>query len=252
MKTASRLALSALGLILFLLLWEAAWRLEWLNAKLIPPPSVIPAVFANEVTTGQWWQSLASSLIHYAYGVAFGTLLGVLFGILVAVSPKFSALVEWTVRLLRPVPPPAWIPFAIVWFGISHSAAAFMIGIGVFWINYFAAISGVRAIDRSLWELARAYGHTGFWDRFWNITLPASAPAILGGVRSGFGQGWILVVVSELFGVQGMGQRMMEAAGLLATDIVVVYMFTIALVYSVTDWLFVFVENRILRWQRTH
>jgi NitT/TauT family transport system permease protein len=252
MKPLTRCAYSATGLILFIVLWEMCCRLGWLNNALIPAPSHLPAVFASEIASGEWLKSLGSSLEHYIIGVVLGGLLGIAVGLMVALSDKFAAFQEWTARLLRPIPPIAWIPFAIVWFGITHTAAAFMIAVGVFWLNYFATLSAVLSVDRKYFELAQAYRHVGFVDRLFKIILPAASPGILSGVRSGFGQGWMLVVAAELFGIAGMGQRMMEAAGLLATDIVVVYMFTIAAVYSITDWFFVLIENKILRWQRVN
>jgi ABC-type nitrate/sulfonate/bicarbonate transport system permease component len=252
MKPLTRCTYSAIGLVLFLGLWELCCRCGWLNAALIPAPSHLPRVLVTEIESGEWLKALGSSMQHYLIGVVVGAFLGIAVGLLVALSEPFAAFQEWTARLLRPIPPIAWIPFAIVWFGITHTAAAFMIAIGVFWLNYFATLSAVMSVERNYFELAQAYRHVGFWDKLMNIILPAASPGILSGVRSGFGQGWMLVVAAELFGIAGMGQRMMEAAGLLATDIVVVYMFTIAVVYSVTDWIFVLIENKILRWQRVH
>ena len=84
--------------------------------------------------------------------------------------------------------------------------------------------------------------------RLGKIVLPAAAPGIFGGLRAGFGQGWMVVVASELFGIPGIGQRMMDASGLLATQIVVVYMLTIALLYGLSDWLFQLTSRRFLAW----
>ena len=245
----TRIARSALGLILFFALWEGLCRFGFFNIALVPPPSHIPSVWWEEIKSGQWWSTLICSLHHFSIGLISGTILGILFGIWVALSPSFRAWQEWIVRLLRPVPPPAWIPFAIIWFGVSSAAAAFMIGIGVFWLNYFATLSAVSSIERNYFELAEVYGHKKFWARLSKIILPGAAPGILSGMRSGIGQGWMLVVAAELFGIPGVGQRMMEASGLLATDVVIVYMCTIALVYSLMDWTFVLIERRILRWQ---
>ncbi len=251
MTERKQLVFSILGLIAFLGLWEGVWQAGWLNAALVPPPSVLPEVFMSELDNGQWTAMLASSLQHYIIGVVVGSILGILMGVWVGLSPRFRAFQEWITRLLRPIPPLAWIPFAIIWFGVTTEAAAFMIAIGVYWLNFFATLSAVMAVPRDYIELADAYGHTGFWAKLRKIIFPASAPGILGGIRAGLGQGWMLVVAAELFGVQGVGQRMMEAAGLLATDVVVVYMFTIAAVYALTDWIYNMIENRILKWQRT-
>ena len=106
----------------------------------------------------------------------------------------------------------------------------------------------MKIVDPGLIELARAFGHRGLYAELGKIVLPAAAPGIFGGLRSGFGQGWMVVVASELFGIPGIGQRMMDASGLLATNIVVLYMLTIALLYGLSDWLFQRLTQRFLAW----
>ena len=82
------------------------------------------------------------------------------------------------------------------------------------------------------------------------LILPGAAPGILGSFRAGLGMGWMTVVAAELFGIVGIGSRMNEAAGLLATEVVIVYMLTIAFLYAVSDILFVKVRDRLLQWQQ--
>ena len=242
--------LSAAGLALFLGLWEACVRSGLLPATWVPAPSQVPAAFVSELGNGEWLTAVADSLTHYAAGVIVGSLLGIATGAAVALLPRFAAAQAWVARLLRPIPPLAWIPFALIWFGPSQTAAAFIIGVGVFWLNYFAAEAAVRAVDPGLMELAAAFGQGGFFRRLYAVVLPAASPGILAGVRSGLGQGWMAVVAAELFGIPGIGQRMNEAAGLLATDILVLYMLTIALLYGLTDLVFQMVATRVLVWTR--
>lgn len=242
-------ALSAIGLLVFLAAWEGMAQSGLVPANLLPPPSSLPANLASEITLGIWPKMVLASLTHYVAGVAIGSVLGVGAGGAVALFPRVDAAQAWVARLLRPIPPLAWIPFAIVWFGVSETAAAFIIAIGVFWINYFTAHAAVRAVDRDLVEMARAFGHGGLGARLAKVVAPAAAPGILSGLRAGIGQGWMTVVAAELFGITGIGQRMMEAAGLLATPVVLVYMVTIAVLYGLSDMLFLAVQRRILRWQ---
>jgi len=245
-----RSLLGAGGLLTFLLLWEAIARLGVIEATLLPAPSRLPATFFYELTLGFWHTMVLASLNHYLIGLVSGSLLGVAVGTTVALFPTADALQGWLARMLRPIPPLAWIPFAIIWFGISETAAAFIIAIGVFWINYFTAYAAVRTVDPDLIELAASFGHRSLFARLRKVILPAAAPGILSGLRAGLGQGWMTVVAAELFGITGIGQRMNEAAGLLATEVVIVYMLTIALLYGISDMLFVAAQNRVLRWQR--
>ncbi len=232
-------------------MWEAVARSGVIAATLLPPPAGLPATLISEISLGFWQAMVLASLNHYLIGLFVGSFLGVAVGTAVALFPTLDAAQAWIARLLRPIPPLAWIPFAIIWFGISETAAAFIISIGIFWINYFTAHAAVRGVDPDLIELAASFGHRSLAARLRKVILPAAAPGILSGLRAGLGQGWMTVVAAELFGITGIGQRMMEAAGLLATEVVIVYMLTIALLYGLSDMLFVAAQNRVLRWQRS-
>ncbi|GGC54294.1 ABC transporter permease [Chelatococcus reniformis] len=243
------LLLGAAGLIAFLALWELVPLIGLINPMLLPPPSALPAAFGRELTSGLWFSALLSSLSHYVLGLAIGAGCGVALGILTGMSPPAEEAIAWVVRLLRPIPGLAWVPFAIIWFGVNAPAAIFIIAIGVFWIVYFATLGAVRAVDRDLLEVAEAFGFRSGPARLVKIVLPAATPGILVGLRTALGQAWMAVVAAEIFGVFGLGQRMMQASSLLATDIVVVYMLTIAALYGLIDTGFVRLQNWLLRWK---
>jgi NitT/TauT family transport system permease protein len=249
MTSTRALAYSILGLVVFLGLWEAAPRLDLVNPAFLPPPSTLPAAFVKEVASGQWLDAILGSLSHYVVGLCVGVGLGMALGILSGMYQTAEASLSGVVRLLRPVPGLAWVPFAILWFGVGDAAAVFIIAVGVFWIVFFAAQGAVRAVDRDLIELANAFGFRSGWSRLIKVLLPAATPGILVGVRTALGQAWMAVVAAELFGVAGLGQRMMQASSLLATDIVVVYMLTIAALYGLVDVVFVSLQGWLLRWK---
>jgi NitT/TauT family transport system permease protein len=242
-------ALAFAGLIAFLLLWEAVPRFGFVNPAFLPGPSALPKAFLSEVKSGAWLSAILGSLWHYFVGLILGSALGAGLGILVGMSRIAEEATAWVVRVLRPIPGLAWVPFAIIWFGVNPSAAVFIIAIGVFWIVFFAAQGAVRAVDRDLVEVADAFGFRSPWQRLTKILLPAALPGILVGVRTALGQAWMAVVAAEIFGVAGVGQRMMQASSLLATDIVVVYMLTMAGLYGLLDTGFVAFQNWVLRWK---
>ena len=242
--------LPLIGLVGFFALWEIAVRLGWIPHNLVPAPSDIPVAWKNEIMGGYWSRGVLGSLSHYLTGLLTGSVLGIVLGGLCGLIPWVESLQSWIVRVLRPIPGLAWIPFAIIWFGLTPVAASFIIAIAVFWINYFAAWAAVQAVDKDLIEVADAFGHGSFFGRLTKVILPGAMPGIFNGLRTGFGQAWLAVVAAELFGIQGVGSRMMQAASLLASDIVIVYMLTMALLYGVTDVLFVTIRNRVLQWQR--
>lgn len=248
MKFGRSAGLGAAGLVVFVVAWELFARSA--GSALVPPPSAIPDALLSEIDNGFWQQMVIASFGHYALGFLIGSTLGVLCGVAVALLPTVAALQSGLVRVLRPIPPLAWTPFAIIWFGVSESAAAFLISVGIFWINYFAALTAVQSVDKDLLEVARAFGHSSTVGQLVKVVLPAASPGILGGLRTGLGQGWMTVVAAELFGIPGIGQRMIEAAGLLATDVVVLYMLTIGGLYALTDYVFVALQKRLLAWQK--
>lgn len=245
----SQVLLPLVGLAGFLCLWEAVPRLGFVNAAFLPPPSVLPAAFWRELASGAWLEAIRSSLGHYVIGLVTGSALGVGLGIATGMYRPVESLTSWIVRLLRPIPGLAWVPFAIIWFGVSPAAAVFIIAVGVFWIVYFAAHGAVRTVDRDLIEVADAFGFRSGGERLVKVLLPAATPGILVGLRTAIGQAWMAVVAAEIFGVAGLGQRMMQASSLLATDIVVIYMLTMAGLYGLLDTAFVALQGWLLRWR---
>ena len=249
MNRVARTSLAALGLLVFLGIWEALPKLGLLNQALVPPPSAIPSAFLSELRSGVWRTAVASSLTHYTVGLLVGSGLGVALGILSGMFRPVEDATAWIVRLVRPIPGLAWVPFAIIWFGVEPSAAVFIISIGVFWIVFFATQGAIRGVDRDLVEVARAFGFRSAPARLIKIMLPAATPGIMVGLRTALGQAWMAVVAAEIFGVPGVGQRMMQASSLLATDIVLVYMLTMAALYGLIDAAFVAAQGWLLRWR---
>lgn len=245
-----RLLWSAAGLAAFFLAWEGMARSGLVSPLLLPPPSRVPEAMLGEIRAGYWLEMIGHSLGHYLIGLGLGSVLGIGAGIACALSARTEAATAWIVRMLRPIPAIAWTPFAIIWFGVSETAASFIIAITVFWLNFFASQTAVRSVDKDLLEMGAVFGHGGLWARLTKLVVPGASPGILAGLRAGLGQGWMTVVAAELFGIPGIGQRMMEASGLLATHIVVLYMVTIAGLYGVTDFLFMTMQKRVLAWQR--
>ncbi|ROO30474.1 nitrate ABC transporter permease [Salinisphaera orenii MK-B5] len=244
-----RIGLGALGVAAFVALWDAAYVFNWAPRGTLPDPFAVPGALLAEWRNDRLLPAVGSSLVHYVWGLGVGTVLGFGVGLLSATSRVFDDAHYMLARILRPIPPLAWVVFAIAWFQVSHAGAAFVISIGVFWVNYFATAAGVRDVDPRYYELARAFGHGGFIKRVGSVTLPGAAPGILSGMRTGVGQAWMTLIAAELLGVPGMGQEMNAAAGVGAYDAVVVYMLAISLIYTLSDGVFALIEKRLLRWR---
>ncbi|MDI9350054.1 MAG: ABC transporter permease [Candidatus Symbiobacter sp.] len=240
----------AAGLVLFMLICEGLARSGLAPAILVPIPSQVPLALISEIKNGIYFPMILHSLHHYSLGLVMGSCCGIALGITCGLSPRTDQILAWVLRVLRPIPSIAWIPFSIIWFGIGEGAAAFVISISVFWLNFFASYVAVKGVNPDDLELAAAFGHGGWWRRVVKIIIPAAAPGMMGGIRSALGQGWMAVVAAELFGVAGVGMRLNEASGLLATNVVLLYMLTIAALYGLVDMVFLWVQRRIMPWQR--
>ncbi|HEY9459656.1 MAG TPA: ABC transporter permease [Paralcaligenes sp.] len=250
--TATRIGRAVLGfagVVAFVAIWKFAQASGWAQKGTIPDPFLLPRALLDEWTAGRLLPAIRSSLIHYVWGLSLGTLCGLSIGIAAALSTWVDAFHSWLARILRPIPPLAWIVFAIAWFKVSHAGAAFVIAIGVFWINYFATYSAVRNVEPKYYELARAFGQDGFVAEMLSVTMPAASPGIFAGMRTGIGSAWMTLIAAELLGVSGMGQEMDAAAGVGSYETVVIYMLAISLVYTLSDTMFKWVEKRALQWR---
>ncbi|MDF1749748.1 MAG: ABC transporter permease [Alphaproteobacteria bacterium] len=244
-----RVALGVAGLIVFLLLWKASESFEWVRRGTMPDPWAVPAAALDEWRSGRFLPAISSSMVHYVWGLGLGSILGFIVGALAATIRIFDDFQRYLARVLRPIPPLAWVVFAIAWFQVSHAGAAFVIAIGVFWVNYFATYTAVQNVDPRYYELAKAFGQGGYMARMMKVTLPGSLPGVMGGLRTSVGQAWMTLIAAELLGVPGLGQEMNSAAGVGAYEAVVVYMLAISAVYALSDMVFGVVETRLLRWR---
>ena len=150
---------------------------------------------------------------------------------------------------MRPTPPLAWIAFAIVWLGVNHRGAAFIVGIGAFWINFYNAYAGVNGVPESTKEVAASLGVDDDLTMIRKVVIPRASPEIMTGIRTSIGQSWMIVVAAELFGAPGVGFQIINAAQNLALDVSVAYMFVISIVFLISDGIFQRVESRVLVWR---
>jgi ABC-type nitrate/sulfonate/bicarbonate transport system permease component len=172
-------------------------------------------------------------------------------GIAMGWSKAIDEQVDPLVEVLRPVPPLAWIPLSILWFGIGDIQNQFIIFLGMFFPILLNTISGVKNIEPNLLRAARCLGaKEGRVLR--RVVLRAALPQIITGVRVGLGVGWMALVAAELVGANsGLGFLINDARTLLRTDIVIVGMITIGVVGLVIDRTIRFVGKRSMPWSRT-
>ena len=257
-----RLLRGAAGSAVFLVVWQIAAMP--VPTYLLPTPLEVAQAFAVELTAPAVFTvplldaeigltrmlvNLSDSLYHYIPGLFVGGAAGIAFGIALGWSERLDDAITPVQRVLRPIPPLAWIAFAIVWLGVNHQGAAFIVGIGAFWINFYNAYAGVNGVPESTKEVAASLGVDDDLTMIRKVVIPRASPEIMTGIRTSIGQSWMIVVAAELFGAPGVGFQIINAAQNLALDVSVAYMFVISIVFLISDGIFQRVESRVLVWR---
>ena len=251
------------GLATFLAVW-------WVGALLTQPTYLIPTptesawafvalfttsteivvpVFDMRLVLPTGAAHLTETLLHYVPGLLVGAVCGISLGLAMGWSGRLDDWLRPLIRVLRPIPPLAWIVFAIVWFGIHHTGAAFIVFVGAFWINFYGAYGGVEGVSSELTDAAATLGVERDFSMLKLVALPSAAPQILTGFRTSIGRCWMIVVGAELFGAPGVGYEIINASNNLAMDTSVAYMLLISLAFLSMDVGFRLFERRILAWR---
>jgi len=228
-----RLASNLATLGLLVAIWQGVstlWlpRIDPYMAVLMPPPTAIAVTAASLIASGDLVYHLLASLSREGMAFLF-SLAAVPIGIAMGWSRMVHAQLDPVLEVLRPIPPLAWIPLSILWFGIGDQQNEFIIFLGMFFPILINTIDGVRNVERNLIRAARSLGAREH-NVLLRIVLQAALPRIVTGVRIGLGVGWMALVAAELVGASsGLGFMINDARSVLRTDIIVVGMLTIGI-----------------------
>jgi NitT/TauT family transport system permease protein len=257
----------ALVPLVLLVLWEACARIGWLSPLILPAPSavfakwveaLVPAASfqAREGSTVGWLmsgeliQDSISSMYRVLVGFAVGAGLALPLGLLMGANKRIYRLLNPVLQILRPIPPIAYIPMAILWFGLGNPPSVFLIAIGAFFPVIMNTVAGVQHVDGIYLRAARNLGASQM-TMFRRVILPAATPYILAGMRIGVGTAFIVVIVSEMIAVNnGLGYRILEAREFMWSDKIIAGMITIGLLGLAIDIGMNALNNHLLRWHR--
>jgi len=223
---------------------------------LIPPPSDVGVALwdlafggiNDDAYSRTLHIHLLASLSRVYGGFAIALAVALPLGLLIGRIALVRQVLDPTLQVLRPIPVTAWLPLAMIMFGLGPRSAFFLVCLGAFYPILINTIFGVRTVDARLFEAASMLGCTGT-AQFFRVVLPASLPAIFTGLRLGLGFAWVVIVVGEMTGVQtGLGAIIMEARQLSRTEIVICGMIVIGVAGFISDRLVMMIGKRLLRW----
>ena len=228
--------------------------------SLIPPPADVWTALVDlavggindDAFSGTLLTHLGASLSRVFGGFALAVITALPIGLLIGRVPLMRQLLDPMFQILRPVPVTAWLPLAMILFGLGPRSAFFLVFLGAFYPILVNTIFGVRSVEPRLFEAASMLGCKGS-AQFVRVVLPAALPSIFTGLRLGLGFAWVVIVVGEMTGVQtGLGAIIMEARQLSRTEIVICGMVVIGIAGFLSDRVVMLIGRRLLAWSPSH
>lgn len=259
---------------LFLAVWEAiALRLG--NEIILPPVGQVGALLLHPlddlISMGSLLNNIGISLVRVLSGYLLAAVTAIPLGLLMGHSGGVDRLLTGFLGLFRSIPPLAWVPLVLAWFGVASLATLaglpisplygylhniklsmlFIIFIGGFYPILTSAVHGVRMVPETLLDAARVLG-AGRRDIFCKVLLPAAVPAIVNGLRIGLGVAWMCLVSAEMLpgSLSGVGYLITHAYTVGRTDVVVAGMVSIGAIGAGLDWFFRLLEEKKFAWKR--
>lgn len=188
---------------ILLALWYESVR--WSGTKIFPSPYEVEKGLAELLRHHVLWGDIVDSLRRVAVGFGVAALLGIPVGLILGWYPAVNQVVNPVMQILRPISPIAWIPVAIIFFGIGDRAAMFLIFLGAFFPIVVACINGVSNVPSVYRRAGRNFGLTPA-QILSKVLFPAALPQILVGLRIALGIAWLVVVAAEMIAVDsGLG-----------------------------------------------
>jgi NitT/TauT family transport system permease protein len=244
-----RLVLGLIGTLAFLVVWEAAARLDLINPVVVSNPSRIAEAFAAQLKSGEVFADLRVSLIEFAVGFSLSLAVGIGLGIAMGLSRLTEYAIDPFVWFLYSSPLIAFYPLIVVWLGFGFTtvvAVTFLLSFVSVVVN---TVAGVQSVDPQLVRAVRAFGGQRL-DVIRKVILPAAVPMIIAGMRIGLGRALHGVVLGEMFSSNaGLGYRITFYAAHLRTADVFVPLVILVVIGLAINQLGNMLESRLQAWR---
>ncbi|TCT03097.1 ABC transporter permease subunit [Paralcaligenes ureilyticus] len=239
-----------IGLIFF---WWLFTTLGLIKPLFLPSPQAIVEKFLHIAADGFTGSSL---LVHVRISIfrvfsAFflACVIGIPLGLWMGMSPIARGIFDPPIEFYRPIPPLAYLPLMIIWFGIGEESKILLIFLSVFAPVALGARSGVKSAAIEQIHAAYSFGATR-WQVTSQIILPSAMPEIITAMRIGIGFGWTTLVAAEMVAAtEGLGYMVLSAAQFLQTSTVIVGIIIIAAIAYTFDFMMRFVERKVVPWK---
>jgi taurine transport system permease protein len=242
---------TVVGLLAF---WWIATHFGWIKDLFLPTPEKIFTSFGEawrgDIQGGKplsehfWW-----SLYRVFAAFVLAVVTAVPVGIAMGVSRIARGIFDPPIEFYRPLPPLAYLPLIVIWFGIDETAKIVLIYLACFAPLAMAARAGVRSVTIEQINAAYSMGASK-WQVIWHVVIPAAMPEIMTGMRIAIGFGWTTLVAAEMVAATvGLGQMVLNASNFLRTDVVIMGIIVIGVVAYLFDLLMRYVEHVVVPWK---
>jgi taurine transport system permease protein len=250
----ARAGAALLALVSVLVLWHVLTAVTGvISPARFPTPAEVGAALQQIATegysNGRLHEHVLRSVLLVTMGFVVASSVGVMLGLAMGASRVAEAFINPIFLMLRPIPPLAWIPLAIVWLGLGDAAKMMVIFVSAFVPSVINSYTGVRQIDKPIFEAAAMLDVNGW--RYWReVLIPGSLPSIFTGLRLSLQASWTTLVAAELVGaVAGLGQILNQAAQDIFPAMILVGMVSVALCGWAMTQLLGWIEQRVMPWK---
>ncbi len=237
-----------IGIAGALALWQMILVMGWVDPNLMPGPLTVLGAAVDMAKSGELFVDIGASVARALSGLVIGSTIGILFGLLTGRSRVFAQILEPLAQLFRSIPAIAFVPLAIIWFGLGEQSKLFLISFGVFfpvWINTLMGVKNVRPVYI---RAARSIG-VSREQLLRRVVLPAALPFIITGVRISISIAYIMLAAAEMAGARvGLGQMIQESYQVFRTDRMIVGILVLGILGLVSDRLFMATLRKLFPW----
>lgn len=247
-------SITLVTLISLLAVWTLVSVMAWVDPLFLPSPMIVLERFYDLFSHGYMgidlWAHIAASLMRMGVALIAAIVIAIPVGIAIGRHPSIAAVLDPIIEFYRPIPPLAYLPLIVIWFGIGEFSKTILIYLAIFAPIVIATASGVRGVDQAKIRAAQSLGASPK-QIIQHVVLPSALPSILTGIRIGLGVGWSTLVAAELVGAsEGLGFMVQSSSQLLATDVVVVGILLIAIIALALEMGLRHLQKKWVPWDR--
>ncbi len=239
------------AIIAFTVLWEICSRLGAPIVGNVPPPSSVLKALGQQLASKSYWMSWVDSFVRILTGFALAQVLGIPLGLLLGMNKTARELIFPIFEIMRPIPPLAWVPIAVIFWPTTELSMMFVTFLGAFFTVVLNIVGGARSIDIRYIRSAYSLGSSRA-DIFWKVMLPATLPSIVVGMTVGMGITWAVVVAAEMIASRsGLGFLTWQSYVAGAYPVIIIGMVSIGVAGYLSSALIRCIGSRLTPWLRT-